>query len=293
MVAARGTQPSPSNGSCRAWNTPAATMDDAPSVCAQTPPSLPPLRARPSGRALPSILLRKPAAAPCWTTRRATDADHQWPFLEHTKVVHTGRLLSYFEHAPFRNPVQRIPQSLRRLFRRRQRTLGPRWIGLHPLRQLLFPHVRVIYIRGGVQSEVSRRALIRAIHLPQSTILFCRHSRHLRLIRVKRRQRLFRSSSGGYVHEMCHQPAHFLHRLASEAVPARAHAFGKIQPQVGMRFAVGPGGRLSALLIAHVRQHRLPQLAFFQTNPKSCQVSWKRRHVLVVVERILAQILAR
>ena len=88
-----------------------------------------------------------------------------------------------------------------------------------------------------MQREILRRVLIRAIHLPQSTILFRRHSRHLRLIRVKRRQRLFRSSGGGYVHEVCYQLAHFLDRLAPEAVAAAVDA----QRVLGLPVRMGVG----------------------------------------------------
>src|ERR1700675_240623 len=59
-----------------------------------------------------------------------------------------------------------------------------------------------------------------------------------------------------------------------------------------MRFRLLARRRVSALLVAHVDQHRPAQLALVQPERESRQVRWKSMHVLVVVQRVLTQVLA-
>ena len=54
-----------------------------------------------------------------------------------------------------------------------------------------------------------------------------------------------------------------------------------------------PVAPFDALFVAHVGQYRAPQFAILQPQPKRRQIRRKRFHVMVVVLRILAQIVAR
>ena len=76
-------------------------------------------------------------------------------------------------------------------------------------------------------------------------------------------------------------------------IAARSHALGEVQPKLRVRDRVPARPPVYALLVAHVGQHRPPQFALLQAHPKRRQVRRKRFHVMVVVLRIFAQIVAR
>src|SRR4051812_37955206 len=62
-------------------------------------------------------------------------------------------------------------------------------MSFNPLRQLIAPDARMINIRRGVQGEVAARLVVGAIHCTQAALFFLRDARHLRLVRIERRQR--------------------------------------------------------------------------------------------------------
>lgn len=76
-------------------------------------------------------------------------------------------------------------------------------------------------------------------------------------------------------------------------VAPRAHAFRKVEPEFGVGNGILPESARSSFLVAHVGQHGPPQLAFIQAKGEPSQVARERFHMMIVVARILAQILAR
>src|SRR5215468_10024576 len=71
------------------------------------------------------------------------------------------------------------------------------------------------------------------------------------------------------------------------------HALREIKPHLGVRLVCLARRILPALLIAHVRQNRTPQLTLIQPQGKRRQVRREGMHMLVVIEGVLAQVLAR
>ena len=81
-------------------------------------------------------------------------------------------------------------------------------------------------------------------------------------------------------------------RLVSAQVAAGSHAFGKVQPQLGV-LRIFAGGIVAALLVGQVGEHGAAQFAFFETHAEFGQIGGERVYVMIVVARILAEIVAR
>ena len=85
---------------------------------------------------------------------------------------------------------------------------------------------------------------------------------------------------------------HLHHRQVPAHISSRSHAFGKIEPELGVRHGILARSTPSALLVAHVGQHGTPQLAFVQPQGQLGQIAGKCLDVMVVVAGILAQVVA-
>ncbi len=154
--------------------------------------------------------------------------------------------------------------------------------------QLLAPDVGVVDVGGGVEREVAAGFVIGSIHLAQAALfLFC-YARHLGFVDVKRSQRLFRRALAGHAVEVPYQLPDLRHRHVPVHVSPCSHAFGKIEPKLRVGHGFLPRPARGAFLVAHVGQHRAPQLTLVQAKRKLGQVAGKRFDVVIVVAGILA-----
>src|SRR6266849_6581599 len=76
-------------------------------------------------------------------------------------------------------------------------------------------------------------------------------------------------------------------------IAARSHAFRKIEPQLRMGSAGLTAGVRRAVFFAHIGKDGSPQFPVYETDGQCREVNWKRRHVMVVVQGILPQIVSR
>src|ERR1700720_2833945 len=132
-------------------------------------------------------------------------------------------------HPPRLEPIQHGPQSLGGTLGGSQCFFGSLRIRSDLPFQLFTPDLRMVYVGGGVQSEIAARLLIGPIQFAQSTIFFLGDSRHLRFVGIKSRQRLFWSSFSRDTLEPLDQLADLSHRPPSRD-PASAHAFDEVEP---------------------------------------------------------------
>src|SRR6266853_2734233 len=135
--------------------------------------------------------------------------------------------------SPFRSPrlepIQHGPQSLGSTLGGSQCFFCNLWIRNDPTFQLFTPDLRVIYVGGGMKSEIATCLLIGPIQFAQSTIFFLGDSRHLRFVGIKSRQRLFWSPFSRDTLEPLDEVANLSHRPPSRD-PASAHAFYEGEP---------------------------------------------------------------
>src|SRR5580658_1447095 len=102
---------------------------------------------------------------------------------------HSSGLRRSYARPPRFNPIQRLPQHVRRFLGGVQGSFCHLRLSRDPLLKLVAPHARVIHVSGRMQRKIPARLVVPAIHLPQAPFFFLRDPRHLRLVRVKRGQR--------------------------------------------------------------------------------------------------------
>src|SRR5580658_554041 len=133
-------------------------------------------------------------------------------------------------HPPRVDTIQRLPQHARRVLGRIQGRARGFGMSADTLFKLLTPHVRMVDIRRGMQGEIAAGLVVGAIHFPQTALLLLGNARHLRLVGIESRQRIFRRACAGYLTKMRDQLPNLRHRTMPLQIASRSHALCKVQP---------------------------------------------------------------
>src|SRR5579862_8186364 len=98
--------------------------------------------------------------------------------------------------------------------------------------QLLLPYARMKHISSRVECEIRAGRLICAVLFLQSARLLFGDPRYLRLVGVKRGQSLFRCALARRSVEERNQLPNLTYRDMRAQPAVRAHALGKVEPQL-------------------------------------------------------------